>query len=399
MRTSLVNAVKHRSTLVMAGLIVVASLALAACGGSPTATPTQTPTATAAATQNTPTPTPTEAMMEATATPTPAPVSFSGKTIRITVGYAPGGGFDTFARILATFLHSDLPGNPTVIVTNLPGANTLTAYKAVMDSKPNGSTIEMALIDSNLIVSSVLGLVDGVDINAPVYLGKADSVPGTFVLCARTSVVPDLATFNAATTPYTVGGTAGTGSYDLTTKWMEASGLPVTPLLGYGGTSEIVAAFNRGEIDMTLTCTDPQVEQNPQWITDNYMTPLMYFEAEPQWLIDGQKQGKWANVKQVYDLYPNLTTPEKQAFDTFHQLAAGSRLFLLPPNTPQDITNALLQGFKDVVGSPDFVSAMNNRGYDVGLLPGATFQKSVKDASTLPADALNILKTMYRPGS
>jgi tripartite-type tricarboxylate transporter receptor subunit TctC len=96
----------------MVGLLAVVALIAAACGGAdPTATPTATPKpADGGSTEP---------------TATPEPVDFAGKSVRITVGFAPGGGFDTFARVFAVHLQKTLPGNPKVVVSNLPGANTL----------------------------------------------------------------------------------------------------------------------------------------------------------------------------------------------------------------------------------------------------------------------------------
>src|SRR3989442_8686671 len=67
---------------------------------------------------------------------------YSGKTISIIVGYAPGGGFDTTARLASKYLGKHIPGNPTVIVENMPGAGSLTAANHIYNvAKPDGLTI------------------------------------------------------------------------------------------------------------------------------------------------------------------------------------------------------------------------------------------------------------------
>lgn len=81
---------------------------------------------------------------------------FSGKTITVTVGFSPGGGYDTFARVMAEFMPSFIPGNPKIAVTNVPGAASLTAWQTVMRKSP-GTGLDIAVFSSGLITQAVLG--------------------------------------------------------------------------------------------------------------------------------------------------------------------------------------------------------------------------------------------------
>src|SRR3954469_12024312 len=93
----------------------------------------------------------------------PLPVaaqSFQGKTVTIVVGFKPGGGYDATARLLARYLPKYLPGTPTVIVQNMPGANSLIAANYVYAAaKPDGLTI--GTFNRNLVIGQLLS-VDGV---------------------------------------------------------------------------------------------------------------------------------------------------------------------------------------------------------------------------------------------
>src|SRR5262245_4684340 len=109
----------------------------------------------------------------AAAAPLATAQSFSGKTVTIIVGYKPGGGYDATARMLARHLPKHIPGKPTVIVQNMPGANSVIAANHVYNvAKPDGLTI--ATFNRNLPIAQLTG-VDGVkyDITKFAWIGSA----------------------------------------------------------------------------------------------------------------------------------------------------------------------------------------------------------------------------------
>ena len=136
----------------ISGLLVLGAaflMVLTACGGEdPTPTPKPAAPAAAAptATPVPPTPTPKPAEKEApapTATPVPAfdaESYFKGKTVKIIVGFSPGGGYDTYARLIAATISEYIPGKPRVIVQNLPGGGGLRGLQTAMAAKPDGLT-------------------------------------------------------------------------------------------------------------------------------------------------------------------------------------------------------------------------------------------------------------------
>ncbi len=119
----------------MFALLTMVMVLFAACGSDPTPTPVPAK-APAAAAPAAPDPTATPKPAAAAPAPAPAPKApakphYEGKTIRITVGFSPGGGFDTFTRLVARHIGRHIPGNPDVIVTNRPGAGSLVTANTV----------------------------------------------------------------------------------------------------------------------------------------------------------------------------------------------------------------------------------------------------------------------------
>jgi tripartite-type tricarboxylate transporter receptor subunit TctC len=278
-----------------------------------------------------PTPTP-----RPTATPTPKPVDFAGKTVRITVGYSPGGGFDTFARIFAVHLKNALPGKPNVIVGNMPGANTLVAAKSVINRDYNEKSVDIVLIIATLIQQAILTGVEGFDPTDVVYLGTPDFAPSDQTFCVRSSVVDSLDEFLSAGRTFTIGQIGQIDTYATTTKWAVNQGFPLEQVFGYSGTSDMNAAFNRGEIEVTATCRESEARLNPEWAA-GYATPLWYTHRESPWIIKGKAEGKWAWVDSFMNIAKErLGSSDTQvaAIDALLDISASTRVFAMPSQTP-----------------------------------------------------------------
>ncbi|HEX3245872.1 MAG TPA: hypothetical protein VHX16_10750, partial [Chloroflexota bacterium] len=108
---------------------------------------------------------------------------FTGKTITITVGFSPGGGYDLFARIMAEYMPAYIPGNPKFVVTNQAGANSLLAWQTVMRKTP-GTGLDIAVFSGGLITQTVLGeKLESFDLDTPTYIGAPDNAPRRSTVC------------------------------------------------------------------------------------------------------------------------------------------------------------------------------------------------------------------------
>ena len=139
--------------------------------------------------------------------PVEAQSFYEGKTVRIIVGLAPGGGYDTYARVIARHLGKHIPGNPTVIVENMPGAGSLISANHLFKvAKPDGLTV--GKFSGTLILGQVLGQ-PGVEFDGRKfeYIGAAVKED---VVCALTkaSGVTSVEKWMASGTPVKLGGLA-----------------------------------------------------------------------------------------------------------------------------------------------------------------------------------------------
>ena len=174
---------------------------------------------------------------------------YQGKTIRLIVGFAAGGGFDTYSRVIARHLGKHIPGNPSIVVENMTGAGSLIAANHIFNAaKPDGLTIGNWI--GPLVLQQALGnpaaQFDGRKFG---YLGVPVADSGVCAL-TKASGIASADEWLAAKKPVKLGGTApGSTTDDVPRLVSAAIGLPMQMISGFKGTSAIRLAADSGEID------------------------------------------------------------------------------------------------------------------------------------------------------
>ena len=376
------------------GAIAMILALFAACGGDedptatprPAATPTPTPTAEAmmadeptptpdAMMGDEPTPTPDVIRADPTATPTPRPTPtpvpppaafdaedyFGGKTIKIITGASPGGGYDTFSRLVAAAAERYFPDSTRFIVQNLPGAGQLRGLRAVLDSKPDGYTIGPT--HSRWFARQVLiGDIDGFDIDAIHILGSPTFTIGEDGFCLDSNFASSWQEVLDNNLEIKVG-SAGPGN-EPAIEFMIANGAPFKMIYGYGGSSEIMAAFDRGELDGTNRCSPGTAGRlYPEWLEQDRLVPI-YYEKKPfndEWLAN---LGRTTPLPSFRDL-PGLTfdPAQAEALELNLLVTEISRVFFLPPGVPADVQQYWQSVFDQIMSDGQFRESVEIAGY------------------------------------
>jgi tripartite-type tricarboxylate transporter receptor subunit TctC len=297
----------------------------------------------------------------------PAAVSLKGKTVRLVVGYNPGGGFDSNARVLTPYLQQALPGNPTIVVENLPGADSLVAAKTVLTAPQRGDDVTIVVYVSTLLAKSMIK--GGLDGFAPekesAFLGVPDATPSLIALCAHKSVVRDLDEFLSRAQPIKVGGLTGASYYDALLRWTKEAGFPIDIVFGYAATAPLILAFNRGEVDAMPACRDQDLLQNPDWLQQDSITPLFTYARTPEALKTANAAGKYPWLKNVLDAKP--ITPElRTTLETLNELNTGTNIYAVSKQVPGAMRDTIQQAFKQAATHPAFVADMEKRQLQVG---------------------------------
>ena len=174
--------------------------------------------------------------------------NFDGKTVRIVVGFSAGGGFDAYARAIARHLGKHIPGKPTIIVENMPGAGSLIAANFTYNqAKPDGLTIGHFI--GGVVVGQLLGNPGApFDSQKFEWIGAPSRLEAVCALTKTTGVI-DIKSWMAVKTPVKLGATGpGSETYDVPRVLQAALGLPMQIVSGYKGTADIRLAAESGEL-------------------------------------------------------------------------------------------------------------------------------------------------------
>ena len=396
----------HSARLLGVGAVLVAMLLVAACGSDPTATPVPPdPTATPVPTEPTATPTPLPPGVTPPPPPTPTPVPpaptatpipdvdpasyFEGKTVRIQIGFSPGGGYDTFARLFAQFLPDFLPGSPRVVVQNLPGAGGIRGLQTVMRGPADGLAIGM--FPSRIMKFELIGQdVADFDPYTVDYLGVPTALESSVVLYTRSDVATRWDEVVRKGDPITFGLAAPGHVSELGGKWIELAGGPIKTVYGYGGTSEITAAFDRGEID-ACACADFDVAPRlfPEWIEDRLPVPILSWALRPE---DDPPMAEWLKridrpvPPHIYDVW-DFTDDEKALFEVISAInQAFSRVTVLGPGAPDPMVKIWQDAYATMLLDPEFNERVEIAGYEVGFSPPESILETMESARRVLQD-------------
>ncbi len=300
---------------------------------------------------------------------------YAGKTLRMLVGYGPGGGYDIYGRLAAEFLPKFLPGHPSIVTENMPGAGSFAAAKYIANVAPKDGTVLASLAQTFPLDSAVggSGKINAVDFH---YIGRLTTNIDVGVARAS-SGIKSIA--DARSKQYTVGASGRGSTTDIYAEALNAyGGTKFKIVLGYKGTSEILLAMDRGEVD----------------ITGAYGLPAM-LTSHPDWIKGGATLLFQAALKRS-PLIPNVPTlPElalsdegKAILRAIASTAEIGRSIISGPGVPAERLAALRQAFAQMVKDPDFIAACNKRHLMLDPADGQDMDAIVKDTFALPKPTL-----------
>ena len=275
--------------------------------------------------------------------------NFQGKQITIVIGSAPGGGTDLSGRLIANTIASHLPGKPTVIVRNIPGAQGVTSMNFfVKQVAPDGLTMTMGSTSQAdpLLYRKSNSLFDPTKF---IMVGGAGR--GGTVLMIRKESEPRL--YDKSKPPVIMGSLGGVPRSGMqTTAWgIAVLGWNAKWVVGYPGTSELLLALDRGEIDMTAFGSSHDIE---------YLQKIGDFVVASQSgaIIAGKSipRSAFGSAPIISDLLKGkITDPiAQQAFEYGEQVVQAGMWVALPPSTPDATVNAYIQAYDKAIAEPQY---------------------------------------------
>jgi tripartite-type tricarboxylate transporter receptor subunit TctC len=312
---------------------------------------------------------------------------YKGKTVSLVVGSSTGGGYDTMTRAVARFIGKHIPGNPTVVVRNMPGAGGITAMNYIYNAAERDGTV-LALVQNNTPLEPLFGTkqarYDATRLN---WLGTP-SFEVAMVLLWHTVPVNSVEDLKSRETQMGASGANSTPAFYA--RLLNATlGTRMKLVNGYPGQTEALLAMERGELDGY-----PSVFQSALTSTRATWLPQKLAKAIVQY--GPERVADLENVPFAPDLLTNQD--DKLLMQVgFAPLALG-RPLVMPPGAPADRVAAMRAALDATFADPEFLAEGERMGLAVNApRTGAQLQDVIARAYQSPPRIIERLQKLNNP--
>lgn len=312
---------------------------------------------------------------------------YSGKTIRIIVGFSAGGGYDTYARLIARHMTRHIPGAPTIVVENMAGAGSMISanhlYKA---AKPDGLTIGHFI--GGLFIQQLLDK-PGLEFDARRFEYIGVPTQDNYVTAlSKISGITTMQQWLSAKTPLKIGGIApGTATSDIPRLLRAALDLPIQIIDGYKGTADIRLAFNSGEV---VGLTNAWESFKSTWSKEVGSGDAIILVQHV-----GKRHPELPNVP--LDIEFAKSSESRRLLEVgAHSLAPTARPFVLPPGTPKPRVQMLRKAFSDTMKDAAFLAEAKKARLDINPADGAELETNVRNVFNLDGVLISRLKEILK---
>jgi len=294
---------------------------------------------------------------------------YRGKTVRIVVATTPGGGFDAYSRMLARHWGKHIPGQPTLVVENMPGAAFMIGTNYLYNqAKPDGLTLGNWI--GTLVLHQITGR-KGIEFDARrfEYIGAPVKNHDT-CLMSRASGIDSAHKWLRTPTPVKLGATPpGSTPYDNAVILKEAIGLPMQIVSGYKGTAEIRLALDAGEVAglCGLAWASTKVTWRKQLESGEVNVVLQNTAAPHRELPDVPLAVSLAKTEMGRKLIQLA----------LHDIGAITYIYSFPPGTPADRVQIFRKAFQATLKDPEFVAEAKKGNFELDPVSGEELEKIV----------------------
>ncbi len=313
---------------------------------------------------------------------------YRGRTVNLVVGYSVGGGYDIHGRLLARHLGKHIPGNPGIIVQNMPGGGSLRSANFLYNAAPkDGSTI--GIFSRGMAMEPLIGASNTqYDARKFTWLG---SITNETSVCATSSMSRVKTWDDLLATPFTVAGEGSGSDPDIfATMIKNVFGAKLRLVAGYPGSAEMTLAIERGEVDGRCGWTWSSIKlQRPEWITGHRLNVLVQLASH-----------RIPDLADVPLLAEHATTErQRQIVNVILGRQVMGRPVVAPPGIPADRKAALRRAFDATMADPEYVAEATARGLEINPVGGADLDKLLGDLYATPPDIIAEVRAIITPGA
>jgi tripartite-type tricarboxylate transporter receptor subunit TctC len=308
---------------------------------------------------------------------------YRGKTMKLIIGYAPGGGYDLYGRLAAEFLSRHVPGNPTIVPENMPGGGSLKAILYLYQVAPQDGTY-LGSVSQQIAANAVTDEKNKMDVARFHYIGRFTSNIDVGVALPQAGIK---SFEDARKRQIVVGADNGSMALIYAQALNTYGGGKLKIVKGYIGSADIQLAAERGEVDVNGSFSLPAVlASHPDWVRDGtaailYQNALKRFRELPQ-------------VPTLSELM--LTDEGRTVAHVVAGMAEVGRSILTTPGVPEDRLAALRAAFQQMLKDPEFVAACAKRNLMLDPASGQDMDAINQETMNLPKPIVEALRRLLK---
>ncbi|HYI90125.1 MAG TPA: hypothetical protein VEY05_09525 [Beijerinckiaceae bacterium] len=298
--------------------------------------------------------------------------SLAGKTVSMVIGFGPGGGYDQWGRAVARHIGKHLPGNPTVVPQNMPGAGSLLAANHIYNTAPKDGTV-MGIIARDAALAELTDMKGArFDARKFSWLGSPATETNVCIAfhTAKVKTAKDLFERELI-----IGNTGpGTGTYTYPKALNGLVGTKFKIISGFPSSTEVFLAMERGEVEGICESLDSALGKRPDWIAEKKINILFQGGTEPN-----------AQIKEVPFVLDFAKTDEQRQAIRFLYAGQGiGRPFVAPPDLSPERLKMLRDAFDATMKDADFIADAKKQKLDLEPQSGDQIERLIKDIYATP---------------
>lgn len=315
----------------------------------------------------------------------PAPAwAQDAKQIRMVIGFGPGGGYDRWGRNVARFIGKHLPGNPSVVPQNMPGAGSIVALNWLASVAPRDGSV-IAIVARDAPLAPLAGMAQArFDPLKLTWIGTPTTETN---VCVVHKSAPAHTIAELRRTQVLMGDTGpGTGTHTYPIVLRELLGFQFKLIAGYPASTDVFIAMERGEAHGICESLDSLITRKPTWIRDKTVTVL--FQAGDR--IDP----KIPDVPSVYEFA--TTEQQKKALRFLYAGQGIGRPFVAPPGLAGDIARTLREAFNKTMQDAEFIADAQKQQLELSPRTGEELLALAQEIYATPKEIIDSVSALIR---
>lgn len=304
------------------------------------------------------------------ASPVLAQDFYAGKTVNLYIGFGAGGGYDLYSRLIARNIGDHIPGKPNVVPNNMPGAGGLKVVSYMANVAPKDGTA-LAMPSDGVALEQVLAAkAPDYDAGKLQWIGRVASST-TIYMTWHTSPTK---TFQDARKRETLLGSSGAGITVYMPRALNAlSGTKFKLITGYRGSTEVLLAMERGEVEGGYSLLSDFRARKGDWLREKKVNVLFF--------IGGERVPDYPDVPLAHETAAN--EDDRQILKLLSAGDIGRAIFTVP-GVPAERVAVLRQAFDAMLRDPAFIADAKKAKLDLEPMSGARLQQTVQEMVQFP---------------